>query len=63
MQIREAFKNYLADFSVKGVPPPLTPLMENHYVKKHLAERGVGLHPPLIGKLPKIFLKNWVKKG
>ena len=35
MVVREAFKNYLADFSVKGVtPPPPTPLTENHFAKE-----------------------------
>ena len=37
---REAFKNVLADF----VPP--TPLTDNHFAKKPLADRG-GTPPPL----------------
>ena len=41
-----------------------TPLTENHFAKKPLAERGGSPPPPpLNGKLPKIFLKKWVKKG
>ena len=34
-------KTTLRIFSVKGVPPPSTPLTENHFAKKSLAERGV----------------------
>ena len=61
-RVKEAFKNYLAIFSVKGVPSaPPTPLTENHFAKKPLAERGGT--PPLNGKLPKVFLKKRVKKG
>ena len=61
--LREAFKNYLADFfPLRGYPPPPTPLTENQFAKKPLAERG-GYPPPLNRKLPKIFLKKWVKKG
>ena len=39
-----------------------TPLAENHFTKKTLAEM-VGTPPPLDRKLPKIFLRKWVKKG
>ena len=46
---------------LSGYPPP-TPLTENHFAKKTLAERG-GTPPPLNGKSPKIFLKKSVKKG
>ena len=54
---------YLADFfRLGGTPPPQTLLAENHFAKKPLAERG-GTPPPLNGKLLKIFLKKWVKKG
>ena len=35
--LREAFKNYLADLTVKGVPPPSTPLTEDLFAKKPLA--------------------------
>ena len=40
--IREAVKNYLADFFRWGGTPPYppTPLTENHFAKKPLAERG-----------------------
>ena len=31
--------------SVKGVPPPPTPLTDNHFAKKTLAKRG-GYPPP-----------------
>ena len=61
-KIREPVKNVLADFSVKGVPPPPTPLTENHFAKKPLAERG-GTPAPLNGKLPKMFLKNGPKRA
>ena len=43
--LREPVKNVLADLSAKGVPPPPTPLTENHYAKKLLAERGVPPPP------------------
>ena len=42
--LREPVKNYLADF-VKGVPPPPTPLTDNHFSKKTIADRG-GTPPP-----------------
>ena len=48
-------------FPLRGYPPPSTPLTENHFAKKTIAEKG-GYPPPLNGKLPKIFLKKWVKK-
>ena len=45
--LREAVKNYLADFFRKGVPPqPPTPLTENHFAKNPLAERGGAPPPP-----------------
>ena len=46
----EPVKNVLADFSVKGVPPP-HPLNGKSFAKKPLAERG-GAPPPLNGKNP-----------
>ena len=49
--IRDAFKNYLADFSVK----------ENHFAKKPLAARG-GTAPPLNRRWPKKS-KEWVKRA
>ena len=58
-----AFQKLLSGFCpLRGYAPPPTPLTENHFAKKPLAERG-GAPPPLNGKLPKIFLKKWVKKG
>ena len=57
--IREAVKNYIADFS----PPPPTALTENHFAKKPLADRGGTPPPPLNGQSPKIFLTKWAKKG
>ena len=51
---REAVKNVLADFSVKGVPPP-TPLTENHFAKKTLVERGGTPPPPLTDNSQKKF--------
>ena len=42
--LREPVKNYLADFFRKGGTPP-TPLTENHFAKKPLAESG-GTPPP-----------------
>ena len=42
LKIREAVKNYLADFFLNGIGGyPLPPLMENHCAQKSLAERGV----------------------
>ena len=53
MNVRGAVKNVLADFvRYGGTPPPSTPLTENNFAKKTLAERGGT--PPLNGKLPKI---------
>ena len=46
---RGAFKNYLADFfPLRGYRPPTlpTPLTENHFAKKPLAERGGAPPPP-----------------
>ena len=42
--IREPVKNYLADFFRSGGNPPPTPLTENHFAKKPLAERGGTPH-------------------
>ena len=53
----EAVKNVLADFV-----PPATPLTDNHFAKKPLADRW-GTPPPLNGQSPNIFLKKWVKNG
>ena len=57
--LREAVKNVLADFSVKGVPPtpphPPTPLTDNHFAKKPLAERGGSPPPPLTDNPQKNF--------
>ena len=62
MNIRGAFKNYLAILSVKGVPPhpptPPTPLTDNHFAKKPLADRG-GTPPPPNGQ----FSKKMGQKG
>ena len=49
-EVREAVKNYLADFYAKLLPPAFaTPLAENHFAKKPLAEMGVP--PPLTESL------------
>ena len=48
-------------FSVKGVPPPY-PLNGKSFCQKTLSGKG-GTPSPLYRKLPKIFLKKWVKKG
>ena len=48
-QVREPVKNVLADFvlSVKGVPPPPTPLTENQCEKKKdFFLSGKGGYPP-----------------
>ena len=61
-KLRGAVKNVLADFfPLRGYPSP-TPLTENHFAKKPLAERG-GSPPPLNGKSQKKILQKWVKKG
>ena len=44
-RLRDAVKNYLADFFREGGTPTPTPLTENHFAKKTLAERG-GTPPP-----------------
>ena len=47
-------KTFKQIFSVKRFPPPPpTPLTENHFAKKPLAERGGTPGPPLSGKSPK----------
>ena len=51
--LREAVKNYLADFF-------RSPLTENHFAKKPLAEMG-GTPPPITGKSAKLF-RNKVPK-
>ena len=56
--LREPVKNYLAE---GGTPPNPTPLAENHFAKKPLAERGGTPH--LNRKSPKIFLKNGAKSA
>ena len=50
-EVREAVKNYLADFCAKGLPAPPSPppLAENHFAKKSLAEMGGT--PPLTEKI------------
>ena len=61
MVVREAFKNYLADF-VKGVPPP-TPLTDNHFAKKTSAERRGKLPPPLTESPPSFSGKIFPKRA
>ena len=58
MVLREAFKNYLADF----VPPPSYPLNGKSFCQKTLSGKG-GYIPPLNGKSQNKLLKKWVKKG
>ena len=45
--VREPFKNVLADFVRQGGTPPPTPLTDNHFAKKTLAEKGGTPTPPL----------------
>ena len=54
LPVREPFKNYLADFFRYGGTPPY-PLIENHFAKKPLAERGGTPPPSLNEKSPKKF--------
>ena len=54
--LRDAVKNYLAD---GGTSP--YPLSGKSFCQKTL--RNWGKPPPFNGKLLKIFLKKWVKKG
>ena len=43
--VKGTFQKQLSGFfSVKGLPPPPTPLTENHFSKKTLAKKGVPLH-------------------
>ena len=53
--LMEPVKNVLTDFVRSGGTPPPTPLTENYFAKKPLAERGV--HPPLENRR-KFSLKN-----
>ena len=52
-KVREAVKNVLADF--------VTPLTDNHFAKKPLAERGGA--PPLTENWQKFFSKNGSKRA
>ena len=51
---------YLADFSRLGGTPPPTPLTENHFVKKPLAEMGGT--PPLYRKNRQNICHKMVQK-
>ena len=42
-------------------PPPPTPLTDNHFAKKPLADTGEP--PPLMDNPQIFFYKKWVKKG
>ena len=57
--LREAFKNYLADF----FRSPPYPLNEKSFCQKTLSGKGGTTPPPPSGKLPKIFLKNGSKRA
>ena len=57
-KIREAVKNYLADIVRKGG----TPLTDNHFSKKPLAERG-GTTPSPLTESPPSFSGNFFLKG
>ena len=55
-------------FSLRGTPPhtppTLYPLNGKSFCQKYPKRKGgVPPPPPLNGKLPKIVLKKWVKKG
>ena len=50
-------------FTLRGSPPAPTPLNGKSLCQKTLSGKGGTSPPPLHGKLPKIFLKELVKKG
>ena len=60
--LREPVENYSTDFFRYGGTPPPYPLNTKSFCQKTLGGKG-GYTPPLNGKLPKIVLKKWVKKG
>ena len=63
MSVLGGRQNLLSGFCpLRGFPPPSTPLTENHFAKKPLAEMG-GNPPPPNGKLAKKFLKNGPKSA
>ena len=47
-------KGFSGFFPLRGCPPPPTPLTENHFAKKPLAERG-GVPPPPLTKIAENF--------
>ena len=49
--VREAAKYYSADLFCEGGAPPPTPLAENYFAKKKLAELGGTLLAPLTEKI------------
>ena len=56
-------KRFSGFFPFRGSPPPLTPLTENHFDKKPLAERGGTPLPPLTENFRKFFSKNRSKRA
>ena len=54
-------KRFSGFFPLRGYPPP-TPLTENHFAKKPLAERG-GTAPPLTENCRKFSSKNGSKRA
>ena len=52
LSLRDAVKNVLADFFRYGGTPPPSPLTENHFAKKPLAELGGTPQPPLTENFP-----------
>ena len=64
MIIREPAKYYLAYiFRKEGTTPPRTPLAENHFAKKRLAELGGTPLPPLTENCRKFLPRNGPQQG
>ena len=60
--VREVAAYYKADFFREGGTLLPYPLNRKSFCQKTLNGNG-GYPPPLNGKLPKIFLKKWVKSA
>ena len=60
-EVKGTFQKRFSGFCpLRGYPPPPTPLTENHFAKKPLAERG-GTPPPLTENRRKFSSKNGSK--